>query len=67
MPVQAICAITGHPHLLANNSNLRRLIDMRNPYIEPLNILQARHNLGWGWNAAGYAQHLDAELEGCSQ
>ncbi|GIL72820.1 hypothetical protein Vretimale_4503 [Volvox reticuliferus] len=36
----AICAVTGHAHLLDNNPTLRKLISMRNPYIDPINILQ---------------------------
>jgi phosphoenolpyruvate carboxylase len=38
--LQALLDITGHPQLLANQTNLRKMLQMRNPYIEPLNILQ---------------------------
>jgi len=34
--------VTGHHHLLDTNPTLRRLIEMRNPYIDPINILQVR-------------------------
>jgi phosphoenolpyruvate carboxylase len=34
--------VTGHQHLCQHNPTLRRLIEMRNPYIDPINILQAR-------------------------
>jgi len=32
--------VTGHQHLCQNNPTLRRLIEMRNPYIDPINIFQ---------------------------
>lgn len=32
--------VTGHHRLLETNPALRRLIEMRNPYIDPINILQ---------------------------
>eukprot|EP00879_Flechtneria_rotunda_P020091 GHRR01021131.1.p1 GENE.GHRR01021131.1~~GHRR01021131.1.p1 ORF type:complete len:227 (+),score=81.96 GHRR01021131.1:434-1114(+) len=38
--VRAICEVTGHHKLLETNPALRRLIEMRNPYIDPINILQ---------------------------
>jgi len=38
--VKAILEVTGHTQLLANNPTLRRLLAMRNPYIDPINILQ---------------------------
>jgi len=38
--IRALLDITGHPQLLANQTNLRKMLQMRNPYIEPLNILQ---------------------------
>ncbi|BDA47382.1 probable phosphoenolpyruvate carboxylase [Coccomyxa sp. Obi] len=38
--VQSILQVTGHQHLCQNNPTLRRLIEMRNPYIDPINILQ---------------------------
>lgn len=34
--------VTGHHRLLETNPALRRLIEMRNPYIDPINILQVR-------------------------
>lgn len=33
--------MTGHQALCQNNQMLRRLIEMRNPFIGPLNVLQA--------------------------
>lgn len=38
--VSAVLAVTGHSRLLEDNAKLRRLIEMRNPYIDPINILQ---------------------------
>ena len=35
--------VTGHQHLCQNNPTLRRLIEMRNPFIDPINILQVLH------------------------
>jgi phosphoenolpyruvate carboxylase len=32
--------VTGHPGLLADNPVLRRSIDVRNPYVDPINLLQ---------------------------
>ena len=32
--------LTGHHRLNQNNEMLRHLIDMRNPYIDPANVLQ---------------------------
>ena len=37
----ALMAVTGHDDLLAGNPVLRRSIDVRNPYVDPLNIVQA--------------------------
>ncbi|MEW5303367.1 MAG: hypothetical protein WDW36_006068 [Sanguina aurantia] len=36
----AILKITGHPKLLHSNPTLRKLLNMRNPYIDPINVLQ---------------------------
>jgi phosphoenolpyruvate carboxylase len=36
----AVLAITGHPELLADNQVLRRSIDVRNPYVDPINLVQ---------------------------
>jgi len=38
--VNAVLEVTGHTRLLEDNARLRRLIEMRNPYIDPINILQ---------------------------
>jgi len=37
---RAILEVTGHNKLLQTNQALRRLIEMRNPYIDPINVLQ---------------------------
>jgi phosphoenolpyruvate carboxylase len=36
----ALLAVTGHEHLLADNPVLRRSIDVRNPYVDPINLVQ---------------------------
>ena len=36
----AVLAITGHQRLLEDNPVLRRSIDVRNPYVDPINLLQ---------------------------
>jgi phosphoenolpyruvate carboxylase len=36
----AVLEVTGRTRLLEDNLRLRRLIEMRNPYIDPVNILQ---------------------------
>ena len=38
---RAVLTVTGHDDLLATNPVLRRSIDVRNPYVDPLNIVQA--------------------------
>ena len=38
---RAMLAVTGHEDLLSTNPVLRRSIDVRNPYVDPLNIVQA--------------------------
>ncbi len=38
--VSAVLQVTGHERLLEDNALLRRLIDVRNPYVDPVNILQ---------------------------
>ena len=37
---RAVLAVTGRDDLLATNPVLRRSIDVRNPYVDPLNIVQ---------------------------
>ncbi len=39
---QAVLAVSGHKVLLEHNPTLRALIKMRNPYIDPINIMQVR-------------------------
>ena len=36
----AVLAITGRDTLLADNPLLRRSIDLRNPYVDPINLVQ---------------------------
>ena len=38
--IAAVLQITGHTRLLEENPVLRRSIDVRNPYVDPINILQ---------------------------
>jgi phosphoenolpyruvate carboxylase len=38
--ITAVLQITGHSDLLADNPVLRRSIDVRNPYVDPINLLQ---------------------------
>jgi phosphoenolpyruvate carboxylase len=38
--VAALLKITGHQHLLEGNPVLRRSIDVRNPYVDPINLVQ---------------------------
>ena len=38
--VEMVLDITGHRQLLDNNAVLRRSIDVRNPYVDPINLLQ---------------------------
>ena len=37
---QTVLEITRHAHLLEENPVLRRSIDVRNPYVDPINVLQ---------------------------
>jgi phosphoenolpyruvate carboxylase len=38
--IQAVLQITGHSGLLDDNPVLRRSVDVRNPYVDPINLLQ---------------------------
>ena len=38
--MRAILEITGHEFLLENNPVLRKSIDVRNPYVDPINFVQ---------------------------
>ena len=38
--MQVLLDVMGQKTLLANNPTLARLIQMRNPYVDPINILQ---------------------------
>jgi phosphoenolpyruvate carboxylase len=37
---RAVLAITGQHELLSNNDTLRRSIELRNPYVDPINLVQ---------------------------
>lgn len=55
----AVLAITGHDDLLAGDPRLRQSIRLRNPYVDPLSLLQV--DLLARWRAAGSAD--DARLQ----
>jgi phosphoenolpyruvate carboxylase len=38
--IEAVIDVTGRQQLLADNPVLRRSIDVRNPYVDPINLLQ---------------------------
>lgn len=38
---RVLLQVTGHEHLLEENPVLRRSIDVRNPYVDPINLVQA--------------------------
>jgi phosphoenolpyruvate carboxylase len=38
---RVLLQVTGHVHLLESNPVLRRSIDVRNPYVDPINLVQA--------------------------
>ena len=38
--IEAVLAVTGHDELLDDNPVLRRSIDVRNPYVDPINLVQ---------------------------
>jgi phosphoenolpyruvate carboxylase len=38
--IEAILRVTGHRELVENNPVLRRSIDVRNPYVDPINLVQ---------------------------
>jgi phosphoenolpyruvate carboxylase len=39
--IELVKGVTGHERLLENNRALRRSIDVRNPYVDPINVVQA--------------------------
>jgi phosphoenolpyruvate carboxylase len=39
--IELVRGVTGHERLLENNHALRRSIDVRNPYVDPINVVQA--------------------------
>jgi phosphoenolpyruvate carboxylase len=38
--IAGVLAITGHRELVESNTVLRRSIDVRNPYVDPINLVQ---------------------------
>ena len=38
--IRAVLQVTGHGELLESNAVMRRSIDVRNPYVDPINLLQ---------------------------
>ncbi len=38
--IKAVLAVTGHTDLVSDNPVLRRSIDVRNPYVDPINLVQ---------------------------
>jgi len=38
--IETVLTLSRHPQLLADNPVLRRSIDVRNPYVDPINLLQ---------------------------
>jgi len=38
--IERVLAVTGHAALVENNPVLRRSIDVRNPYVDPINLVQ---------------------------
>ena len=38
--IDAVLTVTGHSILLEDNPVLRRSIDVRNPYVDPINLVQ---------------------------
>jgi phosphoenolpyruvate carboxylase len=38
--IAAILRVTGHQRLIEDNAVLRRSIDVRNPYVDPINLVQ---------------------------
>jgi phosphoenolpyruvate carboxylase len=39
--IELVQRVTGHVELLENNRVLRRSIEVRNPYVDPINVVQA--------------------------
>jgi len=55
---EIVLRITRHGHLLENNPVLRRSIDVRNPYVDPINLVQAE--VLRRWRESGDATWRDA-------
>jgi phosphoenolpyruvate carboxylase len=45
--IELVLRVTGHERLLENNRALRRSIDVRNPYVDPINLVQAEVLRRW--------------------
>ena len=45
--IELVKRVTGHERLLETNSALRRSIDVRNPYVDPINVVQAEILRRW--------------------
>ena len=38
--IDSVLGVTGHPELVGDNPVLRRSINVRNPYVDPINLVQ---------------------------
>ena len=56
--IELVLRATGHKRLLENNPVLRRSIDVRNPYVDPINLVQAE--ILRRWRATGDESLRDA-------
>lgn len=45
--VQAVLQVSGHKALLQHSPTLQKLIEMRNPYIDPINVMQVSEATSW--------------------
>ncbi len=45
--IELVLGVTGHERLLETNRALRRSIDVRNPYVDPINLVQAEVLRRW--------------------
>jgi phosphoenolpyruvate carboxylase len=59
--IAATLTTSGHAHLVEDNDVLRRSIDVRNPYVDPINLLQVEllRRLRWHRNAAAPTDRSD--------
>lgn len=68
--VSAVLMVTGHARLGDNNPTLRRLIEMRNPHVDPINVVQVQQlSVGFRCGRKGLGSCLGADpvfrLEAC--